>query len=362
MDELADASPGAERFALTASADFPAWLAGIGGCLALSTYQAGKLILLGSAPDGAVTLFEREFVRPMGLAPLAEGAGFVLATQHQIYRFQKALDPGADDSRGFDAVYVPQVAWVTGSVDAHDVGIDSSGRPLFVNTLYSCIAAVSDTHSFRPLWKPPFISRVERGDRCHLNGMAMAKGRPRYATAVARSDVAKGWREHRAGGGVVIDIESNEIVAEGLAMPHSPRLHDGRLWLLNSGAGEFGFVDLVSGRFEAVAFCPGYARGMAFVGNRAVIGLSEPRQADAFAALPIGAALEARRTAPICGLLIIDLDRGETIAWARIEGQVRELYDVAYLEGARQPSLVGFKTDEIKQRISIETPAWLDPG
>lgn len=358
---MVEASLGADRFALTASAEFPAWLAGIGGCLALSTYQAGKLILLGSAPDGAVTLFEREFVRPMGLAPFVEGAGFVLATQHQIYRFQNALEPGADDSRGFDAVYVPKVAWVTGSVDAHDVGIDSTGRPLFVNTLYSCIAAVSDTHSFRPLWKPPFISRVERGDRCHLNGMAMAEGRPRYATAVAQSDVAKGWREHRAGGGVVIDIESNEIVADGLAMPHSPRLHDGRLWLLNSGAGEFGFVDLVSGRFEAVAFCPGYARGMAFVGNRAVIGLSEPREADAFTALPIGAALAARRAAPICGLLIIDLERGETIAWARIEGQVRELYDVAYLKGARQPSLVGFKTDEIKQRISIETPAWLDP-
>lgn len=352
---MAEAEPSEERFVLKASRGFPEWLAGIGGSLVLTTYQAGKLIFLGSEPDGKVSLFEREFTRAMGLATFDDARGFALATQHRIYRFNNILPPGGIDPRGFDAVYAPHVAWITSSVDAHDVGIDAAGRPVFVNTRFSCIAAVSDTHSFRPLWRPPFISQLAREDRCHLNGMAMGGGRPRYATAVARTDVADGWREHRGDGGVVIDVESDEIVAEGLSMPHSPRLHDGRLWMLNSGAGKFGFVDLKAGRFEAVAFCPGYARGLAFAGNCAIVGLSRPRGTDdAFSGLPLDAVLGARKATPICGLIMIDLAKGEVIAWARIEGQVKELYDVAFLPGVRRPSAIGFKTDEIKHAVSIE--------
>jgi uncharacterized protein (TIGR03032 family) len=353
-EKMADPAMPEAAFALSGSRGFAAWLAGTGGSLALTTYQAGKLLLLGSEADGAVSLFEREFTRPMGLAVAAGGRGFMLATQHQIYRFDDALPAGGADERGFDAAFVPHVGWVTGSVDAHDVGIGMDGRPVFVSSLYSCIAAVSDSHSFRALWRPPFVSALAPEDRCHLNGMAMADGRPLYATAVASTDARDGWRDRRADGGVVIDVQRDEIVAEGLAMPHSPRLHDGRLWLLNSGAGEFGFVDLAAGRFEAVAFCPGYARGLAFAGNQAIAGLSRPRENEAFAGLPLDEALAAHGSAPRCGLAVIDLASGDTVEWAEIEGGINELYDVAFLPGVRRPSAVGFKTDEIKQRISIE--------
>ena len=137
-------------------------------------------------------------------------------------------------------------------------------------------------------------------------------------------------------------------------MPHSPRLHDGRLWVLNSGAGEFGFVDLATGRFEAVAFCPGYARGLAFAGGRAVIGLSQARENRTFSGLPLDEALAARDVEPRCGLAVVDLVSGDMTGWVRIEGVVRELYDVAALPGARRPSAIGFKTDEVKHVISIE--------
>ena len=181
----------------------------------------------------------------------------------------------------------------------------------------------------------------------------MADGRPRYATAVSRTDVEDGWRAQRTNGGVVIDVETDEIVAEGLSMPHSPRLHDGRLWLLNSGAGEFGFVDPDTGGFEAIAFCPGYARGLAFAGNHAIIGLSRPRD-GAFTGLPLDEALTSRKTVPYCGLLMIDLASGEIAAWAKIEGVVTELFEVGVLPGVRRPSAIGFKTDEIKKTVSIE--------
>lgn len=348
---MAEAEAGA-AFGLTASAGFTRWLAGIGGSLALTTYQAGRLLFLSGAPGGGVSRFERDYPRCMGLAVAVGAQSFALATQFQLYRFNNII--GADEEESFDAAYAPHIAWTTGSVDAHDVGIGADGRPLFVSTLYSCIAAVSDVRNFKPIWKPRFVSALAPEDRCHLNGMAMADGRPVYATAVSQTDVKEGWREHRTDGGVVIDIESDEIVVDGLTMPHSPRLHDGRLWVLNSGAGEFGLVDRDVARFRPVAFCPGYARGLAFVGRHAVVGLSAPRQNDAFGGLALDTALAVRNQAPFCGLLVIDLASGSIVEWVRIEGEIKELYDVAFLPGVLKPSAVGFKTDEIRQRIAME--------
>ena len=354
-EEASAAAAGAEeKFALSSSRHFPEWLAGTGGGIAFSTYQAGKLFLLGTRPEGRLSVFERSFPRSMGIGVSADGRSIALGTQYQIQRFDNVLPRGETNAQGYDAVYAPHGAWVTGDVDAHDVAFGADGRPIFVNTLFSCIAAVSDGHSFRPLWKPPFVSRLAAEDRCHMNGMAVENGVPRYATAVSRSDVADGWRDRRRDGGVVLDIASGEVVAEGLSMPHSPRLRDGRLWLLNSGSGEFGYVDTASGRFEAVAFCPGYARGLCFAGNHAVIGLSLARENRTFSGLALDEALKARDVEPRCGLAVIDLSTGDMTAWVRIEGVVRELYDVAALPGIRRPSAIGFKTDEVKHVISIE--------
>jgi len=348
------AEPEEERFALTSSRHFPNWLAAAGNSLAFTTYQAGKLFLIGLNPDGRLSIFERTFPRSMGLAVSDDGRTLALATQYQLHRFDNVMPSGQGSADGPDAVFAPHAAWVTGDVDAHDVGFGADGRPLFVNTLFSCIATVSDGHSFKPVWKPKFISRLAAEDRCHLNGMAMEGGEPRYATAVSASDVADGWRDRRVDGGIAIDVRSQEIVASGLSMPHSPRLRDGRLWLLNSGTGELGFVDLASGRFEAIAFCPGYARGLAFVGKFAVIGLSLARDNRTFSGLPLDAALSERDAVARCGLAIIDLDSGEMVGWVRIEGVVRELYDVAILPNVRRPSLIGFKSDEVRYLISID--------
>ena len=342
-----------EKFALTTSRHFPHWLAEKRSGIAFTTYQAGKLFLLGTKPDGSLSVFERTFPRCMGIAVSEDGRSLALATQYQLQRFDNVLPPGQANEQGFDAVYAPHAAWVTGDLDAHDVGFGADGRPLFVNTLFACIAEVSDGHSFRPVWTPPFISRLAAEDRCHLTGMAMENGRPRYATAVSRSDAADGWRDRRRDGGVVVDVESGAVVAEGLSMPHSPRLRQGRLWLLNSGAGEFGYVDLGSGRFEPVAFCPGYARGLCFADGHAVIGLSLARENRTFSGLPLDEALASRDVEPRCGLAVIDLASGDMTGWVRIEGVVRELYDVAMLPGVRRPSAIGFKTDEVKHIISI---------
>lgn len=345
--------PSLKNLSISTSRTFPDWLRGTGGSLALTTYQAGQIILLGLNPEGRLSAVLRDYPRCMGLAASADGRSLIVATHVQIYRLDNLLPPGAQQG-AHDALFAPHLNWITGDLDIHDIGFGQDGRPVFANTLFNCLGTSSDSHSFKPLWRPPFISRLAAEDRCHLNGLAMEAGVPRYVTCVSRSDVADGWRDRRTDGGIVIDVASGEIVASGLAMPHSPRLRDGRLWLLNSGTGEFGWVDPAPGRFTAVAFCPGYARGLAFVGNHAVIGLSLPRENKTFAGLPLDAALAKHDVDARCGLLVVDLVTGDTVEWVRIEGVISELFDVAALSGVRCPSAVGTKGSDIRRVISIE--------
>ncbi len=355
---LADASPPAEgtgqtatpTFELTTSRQFPQWLAEHRTGLAFTTYQAGKLFFIGLQPNGRLSIFERTLNRCMGM--VADGNSLYVSTLYQLWRFENALTPG-QSSDGFDRVYVPQVGYVTGDLDIHDLAIDASGRLIFVNTLFGSLATLSETDSFRPLWQPPFLSKLAAEDRCHLNGLAMHEGQPGWVTAVSESDVADSWRDRRHDGGCVIDVKSNEVVLRGLSMPHSPRWYRDRLWLHNSGTGEFGYVDLAAGRFEPVCFCPGYLRGLSFIGDFALVGLSKPRENRTFSGLALDEALTDKQAEPRCGIHVIDLRTGDATHWVRIEGVVQELYDVVALPGCVRPMAIGFKSDEIRRVISV---------
>jgi uncharacterized protein (TIGR03032 family) len=354
-----DARPpsGGERASLVISTSrhFEAWLAERRTSLAFTTYQAGKLFLLGLGPDGRLSVFERSFERCMGLA--ATPQTLWMSSVYQLWRFENVIEDGGQHD-GFDRLYVPQMSYVTGDLDVHDIGFDPSGEPIFANTLFSCLARPSATHSFRPVWRPPFVSRLAAEDRCHLNGLAMRGGEPAFVTMVAQSDVADGWRDHRRGGGVLMDVASGEVAVAGLSMPHSPRWHEGSLWLLNSGTGEFGRVDLNGGRFEPLAFCPGYARGLCFLDRFAVIGLSRPRAENrTFQGLLLDERLAEKGAEPRCGLLVVDLKSGDTVHWIRIEGVVSELYDIVAIPGIRRPMALGFKTDEIRRMLRVGAPA-----
>jgi uncharacterized protein (TIGR03032 family) len=142
-------------------------------------------------------------------------------------------------------------------------------------------------------------------------------------------------------------------------MPHSPRVYQDQLWLLNSGTGFLGRVDRSAGRFEPVAFCPGYLRGLAFVGHYAVVGLSGPRHNKTFQGLDLDDELARRKAEPRCGLHVIDLRSGDAVHWLRIEGVVQELYDVVVLPGVSRPSALGLRTDEIRRTLSMDEPGSL---
>lgn len=323
--------------------------------LAVSTYQAGKLLLVGTKSDGGLAIFERTFNRCMGL--WTDAQTMWMSTRYQMWRLENMLAEG-EVQGGFDRLFVPQLGYTTGDIDIHDVSVDGQGKPFFISTLFNCIASLSERRSFTPLWRPAFISKLAAEDRCHLNGLAVNDGQPSYVTACSQSDVVDGWRDRRGDGGVVIDVRNDQIIAAGFSMPHSPRVYQDRLWLLDSGNGYFGFVDLGSGEFEKVAFCPGYARGLAFVGDYAVVGLSQPRNDEgSFQGLRLDEELASRNASARCGVQVIDLRSGDVVHWMRIEGgTIQELYDVAILPNTRRPTAYGFKTDEIQRNV------WVDEG
>ncbi len=348
--QAAPASGPQPKIEVTTSRMFNSWLAGQRASIAMTTYQTGKIFLIGLQRNGRLSIFERTLERVMGMH--ATGGTIHVSTLYQIWRFRNTLKPG-ETFQGYDAVYVPRESRVTGDVDVHDIVVDERGRVVFTNTLFNCLATLDDDHNFRPLWRPPWISKLAPEDRCHLNGLAMRDGKPRYATAVSRSDVHDGWRDRRRSGGVVIDIESNELVCEGLSMPHSPRWHRDTLYLINSGTGFFGRVDLSKGVFEPLVFLPGYARGLTFLGDCAIVGLSLQRENRTFQDLDLQENLKQRDAETRCGLLIVDLKTFDAPHWLRFGGIVKELYDVGVLPGVIRPMAVGFKTDEVRRYLSF---------
>ena len=348
--DLPAAQPDAPQIEVTTSRMFNSWLADQQASLVLTTYQTGKIFFIGLQPTGRLSIFERTLERVMGMH--ATSTTIHVSTLYQVWRFRNALKPD-ETFQGYDAVYVPRESRVTGDVDIHDIAIDAAGRLVFTNTLFNCLATLDDDHNFRPLWRPPWISKLAPEDRCHLNGLAMRDGKPRYATAVSRSDVHDGWRDRRRSGGVVIDIESNELVCEGLSMPHSPRWHRDTLYLINSGTGFFGRVDLIKRAFEPLVFLPGYARGLTFVGDCAIVGLSQQRENRTFQDLDLQENLKQRDAEARCGLLIVDLKSFDAPHWLRFGGIVKELYDVGVLPGVIRPMAVGFKTDEVRRYLSF---------
>ncbi|KQM67844.1 hypothetical protein ASE75_02870 [Sphingomonas sp. Leaf17] len=337
---------------LQVSRGFGGWLTQHRLSLAFSCYQSGQLFLVGVLPDGSVSFNQQNFTRAMGLCWQQDR--LYLGGLDQLWRLENMLRPGEVGNGAFDQVLVPRNAQTTGDVDIHELGVDPDGHVLFVNTRYSCLATLDVRHSFRPVWKPPFITRLAPEDRCHLNGLAMVAGQPRYLTAVSRSDIVTGWRARREQGGVLIEYPSGRIVTDQLSMPHSPRVDaDGSVILLDSGRGWIVRVDPVTGTRTDIAFCPGFLRGLALHDGHAIVTVSKPRKGN-FAGLDLDDALAARDADPWCGVLIVNLATGDIVEWIRLEGFITEVFDVVAMPGVRCPMAIGPGTLELQSTISFD--------
>jgi uncharacterized protein (TIGR03032 family) len=335
------------------SALFPRVLEETGCSVLVSTYQAGQLVAVGVA-DGQLSFSFRGFDRVMGIAVGADR--IAVGGKGQIWSLQdhSELAAAIAPAGRYDRCWLPASSTVTGGIQCHEIawGSTNSGEAdlWIVNTLFSCLAGLDPGYSFVPRWRPPFISQLVAQDRCHLNGLAMRHGSPAFVTVMASTDEPGGWRKARNDSGAVLDVASGEAVTMGLAMPHSPRWHDGNLFVLNSGMGRLERVDPATGQREAIAVVPGYARGLAFHGDLAFVGLSRIRETAIFGGAPIAAYHDQLK----CGVGIIELSTGNTIATLQFANGVEEIFDVQTVPGARCPTFGGAPGDGDE--------IWLLPG
>ena len=317
--------------------NFPALLRQLGASLLVTTYQAGKLVMVRDEGDHLNTHF-RVFQAPMGMA--LDGDRLAIGTTIQVWEYVNvpAVAARLEPPGRHDACYLPRSCHVTGNIQIHEMAWDAGGALWVVNTRFSCLCTLDRSASFAPRWRPSFVSALEPSDRCHLNGLGMVDGRPRYVTALGQTDEPGGWRANKATGGVLMDIDSGEIITRGLSMPHSPRWYAGRLWVCESGAGTLGFIDPDTARYEPIAAVPGFTRGLDFAGHFAFVGLSQVRESAVFSGIPITQRLaEHERT---CGVCVIDLRSAQVVALLRFDTAVQEVFAVTVLPGRRYPELI----------------------
>lgn len=345
------APPVPDQTKIGASKGFAAWLTKNQTSLAVSSYQSGRLFLVGTMPDGTVSVHQEMFNRAMGIC--WDRGGLWLASRVQLWRLENILPEGEIADGRFDLKLMPRRTYVTGDIDVHEVAADGEGRPIFVCTGHSCLATLDPVHSFRPIWKPTFISELVREDRCHMNGLGMLDGKPKYVTAVSQTDVLNGWHGRPLPKGVIIDIETDRVVTDQLSMPHSPREDtDGKLYAVDSGRGFLVEVDKETGDLRDICFCPGFLRGLSLVNGFALVTVSKPRYGK-FEDLPIAAEMTKRNLDPICAVLVIDLAKGEIAEWLRLEGDVQELFTVELMPGIKCPMVVGPQSAEFADTITF---------
>ncbi len=303
--------------------------------LLVSTYNTGNLVTV-SGTGRSLSLSFHTFDRPMGVA--VKPSGIAVATRNQVWFLRSAPDIAAKlTPRGqYDASFLARYSHFTGDIRCHEIGW--IGKELWiVNTRFSCLCTLHPSYHFAPRWRPRFISDLAPEDRCHLNGLAVVDGQARYVSAMSETNSAEGWRSVKVTGGCLIEVASGETVVRGLTMPHSPRVSEGQLYVLNSGAGRLERVDPSNGHRDIVCNLPGYARGLAICGSLAFVGLSRVRTSSAWDGVPIAAHPEKLK----CGVWVVDLGKGALIGHLEFVSGVDELFDVQLLLGITSPFVSG---------------------
>ena len=315
----------------------------------VSTYQAGKVAVVGTREESLHLSFSN-FQQAMGVA--VSDKRIAVGSQQQIWFLNDEHALGRSLNPSNPGCYLARESFVTGPIQVHEMAWTHGGELWIVNTLFSCLCTLHEKYNFVPRWKPKFISQLAAEDRCHLNGLAIENGQPRYVTAMGQTDEERGWREKKANGGVIIDLTNDEVVADGLCMPHSPRVFGNHLWVLDSGAGTLNRIDRNTGEQEVVVDMPGFGRGLAFHGQFAFVGMSKARETSVFGGIPIG----EKRDQLKCGILVVDLHTGQNIAYLEFTEGVEEIFDIQVVSHLPSPLVVGPYPIEDQQ-----APIWVVP-
>ena len=338
---------------------FVNWLDSINTSFIITSYKTGDIYSLGTTYNSEIkdvipSLWITSFQRPMGLAKSKNKIW--LSSAGHLWCCSNEGSHKSDNKiyKDFDANYCPRQVYTINDINIHDMVVDKNDKIVFCSSLFSCLGTLSETKSFKVYWKPPWISKIAAEDRCHLNGVCLDENNEiRYVTAVSKTDVSQAWRENRIGGGFIYDIIENKVVCKDLNMPHSPRWHNNKLWVLDSGSGYFGHVE--DGKFIKDCFIQGFARGLCFVENRyAIVTSSDDRHDKAFSDLPVGDKLREQGIKPKCGIYVIDLKSMDVIHYMEFDEPIVEIYDIMALPNVKRPRIETMFDSEMFLKFSFE--------
>lgn len=292
--------------------------------LVMSNYQANKVMIIG-AYNGNLDIRYKNFQKPMGMC--ATNGKIFAGFKHMIWEFHNFENAAKkiDINRDYDACYLPLNIHITGNIDIHEMEY-LNNELYFINTQFSALCKLQSKNSFKPIWKPPFISELLPIDKCHLNGLCSRDNEPRYVTALGKSDEPLGWRKNKTNGGILMDIKTNKIILDGLSMPHSPRWYKNRLWYMESGKGTLSYIDLKNNKTKEVAKIPGFTRGLYFLGDFAFVGVSKVRESATFSGLPI-----TKLPKRVSGIWVIDINSGNIVTFIEFTEGIDEVFSVLAL-------------------------------
>ncbi len=346
-------------FSCSYTPNIPELLMKLNCSIAISTYQAGKVIFLSPKNEEHLIQLPRTFNKPMGLAFQPDADKLALACRDEVIIFANSpeLARSYPKKQGtYDTLYMPRATYHVGALDIHDLSWGEEGL-YAVNTLFSCLILINDSYNFVPYWTPPFIKDLKSEDKCHLNGMVMLNNKPKYATAFNQGNSFQSWREGVTTDGVLMDVETNDIIAGNLAMPHSPRFIEGGLYVLLSATGEIIKVDPKTGSYVTVTRLDGFVRGMAYYKDFLFVGLSRLRQnSSTFAKLKIA------EKSNYAGIAIVHLPTGSFVGEIKYHSSVDEIYDVQIMPDKIRPNIFNTIQPEYKSGLSIPgSTFWAEP-
>jgi uncharacterized protein (TIGR03032 family) len=339
-------SPPAPPFSCSYSPNMPELLWDLNCSLAITTYQAGKLVILSAPTKNELIQLPRTFDKPMGIALSGNRLG--IATKDEIHVFADSPNHAAEypeNPKSYDHIYIPRSTHYCGTLDIHDLTWHNN-KMIAVTTAFSCISEINDEYNFKPIWHPKFISSINPEDRCHLNGLAIQNNELKYASALGDTDTPQGWRENKHKGGIIIDIPSGETIIRDLAMPHSPRVYNDKLYFLLSATGQLVQGNPENGSCEVVNEFNGFVRGLAKHGDYLFIGLSRIREnSSAFRDLPIA------KKSLTSGIVVVYLPMGNIVGHIYYKSSVEEIYDVQVLPEMRRPGMMSLQKNVHKTAI-----------
>jgi uncharacterized protein (TIGR03032 family) len=344
-------------FSCSYTTQLPELMQNLCATIAISTYQAGKLVLISPQNSESFSILPRSFAKPMGME--LQDNRLVLATKDEVIIFENSTELAKyypNKPNYYDNLYVPRATFYTGQVDMHDVAFGKEGI-WAVNTSFSCLCLVNGFYNFIPKWQPPFISELVSEDRCHLNGLVLENGVPRFISGLGQTNSPQGWRGNIVAGGFLWDLQTNKPILENLPMPHSPILYKNELYMLLSASGELIKIDILNKSYKVIKNLNGFCRGLDIYGDYLFVGMSKLRKnSSTFAKLPFA------EKADWAGIKVIHLPTAAFVGEIQFQTSVDEIYSVKIFPNSLKTNVLNTENPLHKLSLSIPNRTfWANP-